>query len=189
MKPLNGDSNLQNIVKKIVETNNIEVIVETGTHMGWSTGFFSDLVKNVITTEINETWQTQAKQSLQDKSNIEFILGDSATSLNNILNKLDNKRVLFFLDSHFNNDKSLDRELEAIKNSKVEPYILIHDFKVPERVDLGYDSWDGHEYSFDNFKNMIESLYKSKGYKGYKLCYNDMSAYGQRGCIMLEPVV
>jgi len=189
MRPMNGDTNLQEIVRNIVNINNIDVIIETGTHVGWSTGFFSSLVPKVITTEISEKWQSEAKKNLVDYTNIEFILGDSAAKLPDIINPLIGKRVLFFLDSHFNNDKSLDRELEVIKNSKVIPYILIHDFKVPNRPDLGYDTWDGHEYSFESFEPLVESVYRAMKFKGYKHYYNNTSEYGQRGCLILEPVI
>lgn len=188
MNPLNGDTHLQTIVKKLVETHKIETIVETGTHLGSSTGFFSDLVKRVITTEINEKWQIAARTRLHDKSNIRFILGDSATTLGTILPSLGDEKVLFFLDSHFNNDKSLDRELKIIEESKVCPYILIHDFKVPNRPDLGYDSWDGQEYCFESFQTMLASIYRVRKCKGYKYMYNSDSAYGQRGCLIVSPV-
>lgn len=189
MNPLNGDINLQNIIKELVSINNIEVIIETGTHRGWSTGFFAKIAKQVITTEINPEWLAIAKENLKDNSNIEFVLGDSATVLKDILAKFGNKKVLLFLDSHFNNDLSLDRELALIKESDILPYILIHDFKVPNRQDLGYDTWDGHEYSIESFINVIENIYHKNGIKGYQYKYNQESDIGQRGCIIVEPII
>ena len=189
MNPLNGDIVLQNMVKDIVKNNSIDVIIETGTHVGWSTGFFSDLVPNVITTEISKEWQDKAKLALNTKTNIEFLLGDSASTLKDALPKLDGKRVLYFLDSHFNNDLSLDRELKLIEESKTIPYIMIHDFKVPNRPDLGYDSWDGKVYGIESFKSQIEQVYKSHGCRGYQISYNSNSESGQRGCVITEPII
>lgn len=186
-RALNGDTVLQDMVRNLVKSADIQVIVETGTHVGWSTGFFSDLVPSVITTEISEKWQAEAKALLSGRGNIHFATGDSASYLEERLPSLGSQRVLFFLDSHFNNDMSLERELRAIRDSKVIPYILIHDFMVPGRNDLGYDSWDGKEYRLESFEKIIRDIYLSRGYSGYKGYYNVGSARGQRGCIILEP--
>ena len=180
---LNSDVVVQKIVQKIVEENNIETIIETGTHIGHSTCFFSRLAKNVITTEINEGWLSQAKNNLKDSVNIRFFLGDSATILKEELSKLDGKKVFLFLDAHFNNDLALDRELKAIAESKIVPYIMIHDFQVPGRKDLGYDGWDGKDYNLQNIEHMIKDIYP----KGYNFYYNQESVSGQRGCVVIEP--
>lgn len=182
---LNGDMVVQDIVRKIVDENNIGTIVETGTHIGHSTYFFGGLGKNVITTEINEGWLNQAKKHLAGFTNVQFFLGDSATLMSEELKKLNDEKVFFFLDAHFNNDLALDRELKAIAESKVVPYIMIHDFKVPNRSDLGYDGWDGKEYSLENIKHMIDEIYP----KGYSYYYNEESALNQRGCIVISPAV
>jgi len=180
---LNGDVVVQKIVQDVVRKNNIETIIETGTHVGHSTFFFSKTAKNVITMEINGTWLKQAKNYLNGLTNIQFFMGDSATILKEELAKLGNNKVLFFLDAHFNNDLALDRELKAIAESKIVPYILIHDFKVPDRKDLGYDGWDGKDYSLPNIEHMIKDIYP----QGYNFYYNQKSPSGQRGCIVIEP--
>jgi len=182
-KALNSDIVVQKMVKKVIEDNDIEYVVETGTHVGHSTKFFSGISKNVITTEIKEEWLNQAKDYLKELTNIQFFLGDSAIILKEELAKLSNKKVFLFLDAHFNNDLALDRELKAISESKVIPYIMIHDFKVPSRKDLDYDGWDGKEYSFENLEHLIKDIYP----KGYRFYYNDESDIRQRGCIIIEP--
>jgi len=184
-KALNGDNIVQKMVQKVIEDNNIETIIETGTHVGHSTFFFSKLVKNVITTEISEDWLNKAKDYLKDLTNIQFFMGDSADILSKELYRLDYKNVFFFLDAHFNNDLALDRELNTIAKSNVIPYIMIHDFKVPNRKDLGYDKWDCKEYSLLNIEHMIKEIYPS----GYKTYYNQESEKGQRGCIIIEPLI
>jgi len=181
---LNGDIVVQKIVQKIVQENNIETIMETGTHVGHSTAFFSKLAKNVITTEIDEGWLNEAKNNLKDATNIQFFMGDSATILAEELTKLENKKVFLFLDAHFNNDLALDRELKAIAESKVIPYIMVHDFQVPDRKGLGYDGWDGKDYNLENIKHMVEEVYP----EGYNFYYNQESVDGQRGCIVIEPI-
>jgi len=82
---------------------------------------------------------------------------------------------------------ALDRELKVISESKVIPYIVIHDFQVPNRLgkgDLGYDSWDGNVYNLQNIERLIKNIYP----KGYNFYYNQESAKGQRGCIFIEPI-
>ena len=181
---LNGDFVVQDMVSDIVKDNGIETVIETGTHTGLSTAFFSEIVKNVITTEINPDWLAQAKNSLKDRDNIKFFQGDSAEILKQELPKLKGQKILFFLDAHFNNDMALDRELESIANSEVVPYIMIHDFQVPSRPDLDYDGWDGKTYNLENLKHLVKKIYPN----GYKHYYNEKSARAQRGCVFLEPI-
>jgi len=183
-KALNGDLVVQDMVRKIVQENDIETIMETGTHVGHSTAFFGQIAKHVMTTEIDDKWLRQAKEYLSDFTNIQFFKGDSAIILEEELTKFDGKKVLFFLDAHFNNDLALDRELMAIAKSKVIPYIIIHDFQVPNRKDLGYDGWDGKDYSLPNVEHLIKVVYPD----GYNFCYNEKSAKKQRGCIIIEPL-
>jgi hypothetical protein len=180
---LNGDIVVQKMIQKMVVENNIETVMETGTHIGHSTAFFGKLVKNVITIEINADWLSKAKNYLKDLINIRFFMGDSATVLKEELTKLNGEKVFLFLDAHFNNDLALDRELKAIAESKVIPYIMIHDFKVPNRKDLGFDTWDGKAYSLQNIEHMIKDIYP----QGYNFYYNQESVSGQRGCIIIEP--
>jgi len=182
-KALNSDIVVQKMVYKVIKDNDIEYVIETGTHVGHSTKFFSGIAKNVITTEIKEEWLNQAKDYLKGLINIKFCLGDSATILKEELSKLGNDKVFLFLDAHFNNDLALDRELQAIAESNVVPYIMIHDFKVPSREDLDYDGWDGKEYSLENLEHLIKDIYP----EGYHFYYNDESDIRQRGCIIIEP--
>jgi len=182
-KALNGDAVVQRMAREVIDKNGIDTVIETGTHIGHSTCFFAKLVKNVITTEIKEEWLKKAKDYLKNFTNIQFFMGDSATILKEELTKLDNKKVLLFLDAHFNNDLALDRELKVIAESKVIPYIMIHDFKVPNRRDLGYDRWDGKDYSLQNIEPLIKNIYP----RGYSFYYNQRSVSGQRGCIFIEP--
>lgn len=181
-----GDTKLAEITTTFINQNNIDLIVETGTSVGYTTEFFARFNIPVVGTEIGNEVYTEATQRLNAYPHVKVILGDSTDTLKNILPPYKNKRVFFFLDSHFGDDLSLNRELDVIDDTGVIPFISIHDFKVPDTT-LGYDKWDSMEYDFETFKPYFDKIYKK--FKGYKYSYNDDSALGaRRGCIFIRPL-
>lgn len=181
-----GDYKLAELMSNFIRSNNIELIIETGTSVGYTTEFFAKHNIPVIGTEIGSEVYHEAVERLKPYSHAKIILGDSTDNLKQILPTFKGKRVFFFLDSHFGDDLSLNRELDLIDESEVVPFITIHDFKVPDTT-LGYDKWDKLEYDFETFKPYFDKVYKK--FKGYKYFYNDDTAAGvRRGCIFLRPL-
>jgi len=181
-----GDTRLAELMSNFIRSNNVELIIETGTSVGYTTEFFARHNIPVIGTEIGREVFDEAVERLKQYNNVKLLFGDSTDSLKDILPQYRNKRVFFFLDSHFGDDLSLNRELDLIDDSGIIPYITIHDFKVPNTT-LGYDKWDKMEYDFETFKPYFDKVYKK--FKGYRYTYNDDSAVGaRRGCIFLRPL-
>lgn len=182
----NEDTQLEALMTTFIVDNDVDVIVETGTYHGHSTEFFAKLGKTVIATEISEENAKITKARVQDYKNVKLYLGDSTAALKEALPEYTGKKIFFFLDSHDQNDLSLQRELDFINSIDIIPYITIHDFFVPGTT-LGYDHWDGCIYDFDTFKPYFDKIYKR--FKGYKYDYNDDTAVGsRRGCIFVKPL-
>jgi hypothetical protein len=161
-----------------------DIIIETGTYKGDTTKFFASFGVPVITTEINPDFQAEAKEKLKSFDNITFYLGDSPVEIEKIIPELQNKKIIFFLDAHWGDDQALERELKIIKNLNVKPFIIIHDFYVPNSS-LQFDTYKNSEYNYEYFKPYFDEVY---GEGKYNYCYNDDSAVGAKvGVIFLNP--
>lgn len=180
----NGDIYLQETFKKLFKLHKPNMIIETGTYMGDTTEFLSSFNVPVITTEINKNFYNISCKKLNDIPNITMLFGDSENELKENFNKIKDKKILFFLDSHFFNDKILERELTLLKSLLIKPIIVIHDFYVPDK-DFAYDSWDDHRYDYDFYKEYFDELF---GEDKYKHRYNIEASGARVGVIILEPI-
>jgi cephalosporin hydroxylase len=179
-----NDRKLIDAFKTIFEEYNPDIIVETGTFKGSTTSYFASFGVPVITTEINPDFQAEAKEKYKHINNITFWTGDSAEQISNNINLIQDKKIIFFLDAHWQNDKALERELAVISKLSIKPFIIIHDFQVPN-TSLGYDTYADSTYSYDFFKSYIDNIY---GIDSYVYYYNDDTAEGgKRGVIFLSP--
>lgn len=182
---LNGDTVLQEKFIDIINEFNPDIIVETGTYHGHTTEFLAQSKKPVYTTEILLENFNIAEKRLEGNENVTLLLGDSVTCLDLIFNEIKSKKIFAFLDSHGCNDSVLERELMLLKGLKHKPYIVIHDFYVPgER--LNYDTWDGHRYDYEYFKQYIDGLY---GENNYEYFYNQATPVSPIGVIFIKPKI
>lgn len=138
----------------------IDTVVETGTLFGASTVAFSILFDEVHTIEvIDETYQI-AKTRLDKFSNIICYQGSSEDVLRDLLPKLKEKRILFYLDAHWHSHWPLLAELEEIaKTHRNNCIIVIDDFKVPGRNDIPYDAYGPHECSREYIADKLTHVF------------------------------
>jgi hypothetical protein len=61
---------------------------------------------------------------------------------------------------------------------------MIHDFKVPDHPELGFDSYDGQDYEWDWIEGHVEAIY---GKDGYIKSYNTDAVGAKRGVVVIEP--
>jgi cephalosporin hydroxylase len=168
-----------NIIKKYKP----DIIIETGTYKGYTTKFLASLGIPLITIEINADYQAEAREYLKEFNNVTYYVGDSPSNIEKILPEIQGKKIIFFLDSHWDDDQSLERELKVIKNLKVKPFIIIHDFYVPNSS-LKFDTYKNSEYNYEYFKPYFDEVYGKNNYNYY---YNNDSALGSRvGIIFLN---
>lgn len=111
----------------------LEILIETGTYMGYTAKRMSRIFKKVITIEMSDKMYNVACNNLKDVENVELIKGDSREILNTLLDKLDN--VLFWLDAHYsggetygkNDECPLVKELEIIFSKKLKNFVILID--------------------------------------------------------------
>lgn len=180
----NNDSYVEHIFLTLKERHDIKYAIELGSCVGGTTKWLSNNFDNVITIEINPIYRDICLSRTSGSSNIESILGDTIEVLPSIINRIPEKSI-WFIDSHWKNCPLL-QELKIISSAGIKPVIVIHDFKVPNHPELGFDTYDGQDYSWDWIKGSIEKIY---GVDGYTVSYNSEATGAMRGICYIEPKI
>lgn len=81
---LNQQLKRKEIVVDVLSRLKPNLIIETGTHTGNSTGFFAGHAEEVFTSDISPIYVWAAKNRLKKFSNINYYIGDSRTFLKNL---------------------------------------------------------------------------------------------------------
>ena len=74
-------------------------------------------------------------------------------------------------------------ELELIANAGLRSVIEIHDFKVPDHLELGFDTYGDIVYEWAWIKPSIEKIYG----KDYRIEYNSHATGAKRGILYVSP--
>jgi len=176
-----GDYYIEEEIKKLVHKFEINTIIETGTFLGGTTKKLAQLANQVYTIEVDSENIPEATEYLKDSTNVTVMEGCSPELLRNLL-KRDRGNTLFYLDAHSHIDTPLLDELKAIAEAEIKPVIVIHDWKIPDRPDLGYDSYNGQDYTFEWIKPSIEAIYGND----YAYYYNNQAEGAKRGVIYIH---
>ncbi len=179
MKAFNGDTFILDEFKKLIKDYGIKTVIETGTFAGDTTLALSDIVESVLTVELSDTYFSQNKEKFTSHKNITAIEGNSV----DILSGIDPEDALCFLDAHWNEYNPLLDELKAISGWQQQPIIVIHDFKVPDHPELGFDSYAGQDYDFAWIEKVLDEVYP----EGYAYYYNSQATGSMRGAIFIIP--
>jgi predicted O-methyltransferase YrrM len=146
------DKYLQSELDRLITGYDIKTIVETGTYKGWSTNVLAKTGKKIITIEIDSNLHNIAKNFNNHHSNIDFYLGSSQEVIEKII-PVDETNILFFLDAHWGEYWPILDELRIIKEKRLKPVILVHDFYVP-------DEHGAPKFGFDRYRNQnLDFLY------------------------------
>lgn len=147
-------------LEHLLASHPVEAIVETGTFKGSTTAYLALLANQVHTIEVIEETYNFSKERLKDFSNITFHLGSSEVVMKDLLPKLEGKSTLFYLDAHWYENWPLLQELEEISKTHHDNCIVvIDDFKVPGRKDIGYDKYSKHECSIDYIYPKLKKIF------------------------------
>jgi hypothetical protein len=145
---------------KLKQQYNIGIAVETGTYLGGTTVVLSFLFDAVHTIENCDSFFNDAKVALAQFPNVHCHFGSSELVLHDLLPSLKEKRVLFYLDTHWQANWPLLNELEEIsKTHRDNCIIVIDDFKVPRRWDIPYDAYDSQECSYEYVKEQLSKVF------------------------------
>ncbi len=143
-------------------TYNIDTVVETGTFRGGTTVLFSYLFDYVHTIEIQKSTYEQSKQMLQSHPNVQCHLGSSEQVLTELLPKLTEKPLIFYLDAHWDSYWPLLDELKIIgQTHRDNCIIVIDDFKVPQRPEIDYDRYGVHECSYEYIRADLDKVFSA----------------------------
>jgi predicted O-methyltransferase YrrM len=152
-KFMNGQIQRQSIIMQLRKAITFSTIIETGSFIGNTTGWFAELWNgnNVYSCEIDPRFHSLAKMRCSNM-NINFFLGDSRSFLEN-LPKPDSSQITFFyLDAHWSDDLPLKKELLIIKEKWPRSIVMIDDFEVPGDSGYSYDNYGpGKALTFQNF--------------------------------------
>lgn len=117
-------------------------IVETGTCLGNTTGYFTQFNVPVISSEISSLFYFAAKQRLQALPHVQLRNCDSRGSLKRLVEeKVHLSLTFFYLDAHWYDDLPLLEEIKIINTHWANYIILIDDFQVPHDAGYRYDDY------------------------------------------------
>jgi len=189
--PFNGDTVIQDEFLKLKKDFNLTTAIETGSCFFSTTKWLSEKFESVYTCEINQEFAKFELENILKKENVFYKNQDSVEFLREILSGIvsEDERCIFFLDAHWNQFCPLLSELLEIANIKTKqpPIITIHDFKT-NNEELGYDSYNGQDFTIDWIKPYIEII-ENKLMTPYSFYYNEKAEGAKRGIIYLIPKI
>jgi hypothetical protein len=116
---------------KIRDVCQCDVFIETGTFKGQTTEWAAEQFEKVITIEIESDLFKETSRRLANHQNIEFHLGDSRETLENVLPTLTGSKPLIWLDAHACGDEATDspllEEIEIVNRYCPDASVLIDD--------------------------------------------------------------
>lgn len=184
--PLNGQQQRQSMVSALIKHLDIGVIVETGTYRGTSTEFFADLCPGLVfTIEANQRCYGYSRARLFSHRNVVSLLDDSRSGLRGLIGdaRLQGKRVLFYLDAHWDADLPLAEEIELVFSNWDQAVVLIDDFKVPDDPGYRYDDYgEGKALTLQYIKK-FQINYNFKVF--FPTAESSQETGAKRGCVLL----
>tara|TARA_B100000965_G_C19465802_1_gene701814 strand:+ start:278 stop:901 length:624 start_codon:yes stop_codon:yes gene_type:complete len=147
----------QRILTNYAEVFNIKTFVETGTYYGDMLEALKYKFNLMYSIELSVKLYSLAKKRFKNDKFIKLINGDSATKLNQVLDKLSKKPTLFWLDGHYSagvtakgsKETPIIEELQQIFENFNEEYVIIIDDARCFGIDPSYPSI---EYIIDYIK-------------------------------------
>lgn len=176
-----GDTFAKERMHEIIK--DVDVVIETGTYRGATTKHFSKWCKDVYTIEVKEENFNEAKKTLAG-TKVKMYLGSSEKVLDTICPKVKGKKVFMLLDAHWLEYNPLLDELAVIAKHGLKPIIAIHDFKVPGKPELEFDSYGEIVYEWAWIEQSIINIY---GKDGFTVEYNSQATGAKRGIIYVFP--
>jgi len=183
-QPFNGDIHACAKFIELMDRFQIKTAIELGSCVGGTTKWLSDNFEKVVSIEVVKEYLSIAKKRVADRRNVTFLFGSTVDVLPEILPWIEGQMILH-VDSHWGPSNPLLRELQIIAKSGLKPVIEIHDFKVPDHPELGFDVYGDIVYEWGYIKDHIEKIY---GADGFNVEYNDKATGAMRGIIYITPI-
>jgi hypothetical protein len=145
---MNGMTSRLEAIRQIIFCLKIERIIETGTFRGTTAEWFAQLGLPLETVELIQRYYSFSRERLRGYSNVALYLNSSVSFLNDRIARRSvesDLRQLFYLDSHWENDLPLRKEVELIFNNYSNAVVVIDDFQVPDDPGYGYDAYSDQD--------------------------------------------
>lgn len=184
---MNGQIGRKAIVEELFRQIAFTAVVETGTFMGQTTGYFAtSFPVAVYSCELMPRYYHISRRLLRDLSSVHLSCDDARAFLADLTNKLpsDAGPIFFYLDAHWYDDLPLLDEISLIATHWTEYVILIDDFVVPGDAGYAFDCYDNQPLDLD-----LLSLVLGK-YNLVPFCPRLPSSEEsgrRRGCVLLAP--
>jgi len=159
----NTDTIVSDTVVQLIKDLKIDCIVETGTYSGKTTAFLAETFPElrIYTIEVKFETFLIAERNLKSFSNVKQFCGSSEKIFKDLLPTLSGKRVLFYLDAHWEEYWPLLDELKEISGSLQNSCcIVIDDFKVPNRP-FKHDAYKGQALDIYYVAAGLKSIFTS----------------------------
>ena len=136
-----------------------DVFVETGTFRGNTVSAMSEYFGEIHSIELDPVLASRAQRIFNSDPHITIHQGDSSVILKEVLELIGEKSVMFWLDGHYyagvdrlvEDESPIVGELEAIRNSKVDPAVVLVDDMREFDGSRGY-------LTIDELKAQLDSL-------------------------------
>lgn len=181
----NGQQYRKQIFLDLLSEFKFDLIIETGTWVGNTTGYMAEKSNlPIYTVELNERFHSIAKNRLSGFKNITFKRSDSRTFLKSFSSSgPNNQRVFIYLDAHWYDDLPLEEELMIITDTWNDFVIMIDDFQVPGDDGYGYDDY-GKNKSL-TFKTFSHVFARHGLTAFFPAASSSKESGGKRGCVVL----
>lgn len=181
----NQDSYIKDEIIKLRGKFEIHIAIETGTNYGFTTLELSKMFYYTYSVELLEKYYRHALKYMAkyvDHKNGYKLIQDNSVDFLWDLPKFD-EPILFYLDAHWEEYCPLLDEIEQACRLTDNPVIVIHDFFVPGRKDLGFDTYNGQSFTYEWIEPTLSKFYPGE----YEYHYNDQAEGAKRGVIYIYP--
>jgi hypothetical protein len=144
----NGLAGRKRIFEELLKKYRFTCIIETGTHVGETTGYLAVTSKlPVYSSEINPNMYSLARMRLKNISGIHLYHSDSRKFIAELSANPEMVRneTFFYLDAHWGKNCPLVEEIERIASRWKKFVIMIDDFQVPGDDGYGYDRFSAFQ--------------------------------------------
>ena len=155
-----GDRYLLTIVDFLLTKTS--TFVETGTNVGSTLSYVARKYPNIkcLSCEPDHVAFANALQNTKESSNVNIFNETSQKFLKRLSKFYPDifiQNTMFWLDAHgYGFEWPLREEIYFITRSFSNGYILIDDFKIPEKENFGFDKYGDQECSFDYIRDAIK---------------------------------
>lgn len=185
------------LLQELKKGFSIQVFIETGTFLGYTTLAAAKIFDKVHTIELSKEIYLMAQENLKNCKNVSVHQGNSCELLNNLLPSIP-ACTLFYLDGHYSGGSTAKgsqntpvlEELAAIRNSgKSDSIILIDDICAfqdscyPEKI--SNTCLEG----YPDLNQLVNALLEIN--PGYQICFlaDTLLAFPENSLVAVSPVV